>query len=101
MWRSLRVDLKARKASWQEVPPEEVAFGGRYRTGQALWEREAYRVDPSPRKTPGLRRGGSSPSAISLRDGIVFPLLNDYHSSMERTFLPRAAGPLLERLLVA
>ncbi|WP_024119314.1 aldehyde ferredoxin oxidoreductase N-terminal domain-containing protein [Thermus thermophilus] len=52
MWRSLRVDLKARKTSWQEVPPEEVAFGRRYRTGQALWERKAYRVDPLSPENP-------------------------------------------------
>ena len=52
MWRSLRVDLKARKAYWQEVPPEEVAFGGRYRTGQVLLEREAYRVDPLSPENP-------------------------------------------------
>lgn len=29
----------------------------------------------------------------------VIPQVNDYHSSMEIPFHPRAAGPLLERLL--
>lgn len=52
MWRFLRVDLKARKAYWQEVPPEEVAFGGRYRAGKVLLEREAYRVDPLSPENP-------------------------------------------------
>ena len=61
MWRSLRVDLKARKASWHEVPPEEVAFGGRYRTGQALWEREAYRVDPLSPENPLVFAVGALP----------------------------------------
>ncbi len=48
----MRVDLKARKAYWQEVSPEEVAFGGRYRTGKMLLEREAYRFDPLSPENP-------------------------------------------------
>lgn len=52
MWRSLRLDLSARKAHWQEVVPEEVAFGGRYRTGRILLEQEAWRLDPLSPENP-------------------------------------------------
>jgi aldehyde:ferredoxin oxidoreductase len=50
--RSLRLDLKERKAFWQEVPLEEAAFGGRYRTAKLLMEREAYRFDPLSPENP-------------------------------------------------
>ncbi|GAA6736503.1 aldehyde ferredoxin oxidoreductase C-terminal domain-containing protein [Thermus oshimai] len=52
MRRSLRLDLKERKAFWQEVPLEEAAFGGRYRTAKLLMEREAYRFDPLSPENP-------------------------------------------------
>ncbi|TBH20942.1 aldehyde ferredoxin oxidoreductase C-terminal domain-containing protein [Thermus thermamylovorans] len=52
MWRSLRLDLSAHKAYWQAVAPEEVAYGGRYRTGQLLLEREAWRFDPLSPENP-------------------------------------------------
>jgi aldehyde:ferredoxin oxidoreductase len=52
VWRSLQLDLKAKKAFWQEVAPEEVAFGGRYRTGRILLERGAHRFDPLSPENP-------------------------------------------------
>ncbi|WP_337844769.1 aldehyde ferredoxin oxidoreductase C-terminal domain-containing protein [Thermus sp.] len=52
MRRSLRLNLKEKKAFWQEVPPEEAAFGGRYRTGRILMEQEVYRVDPLGPENP-------------------------------------------------
>jgi aldehyde:ferredoxin oxidoreductase len=52
MWRSLYLDLSAKKARWEGVPSEEVAWGGRYRTAKLLWEREAYRFDPLSPENP-------------------------------------------------
>ncbi|WP_018112383.1 aldehyde ferredoxin oxidoreductase C-terminal domain-containing protein [Thermus igniterrae] len=52
MWRSIRLDLKEKKAYWQEVSPEEVAMGGRYRTAKLLLEGEAYRFDPLAPENP-------------------------------------------------
>ncbi|MFX8786226.1 aldehyde ferredoxin oxidoreductase N-terminal domain-containing protein, partial [Acinetobacter baumannii] len=52
MWRSLGVDLGRKQVRWEGVSPEEVAFGGRYRTGRILTEREAYRLDPLSPENP-------------------------------------------------